>query len=219
MSTPSKDNAVRRIPRGEKRREEIAAVAERVFLDRGFAETTMQMIAAQAGASKETLYRHFGSKEGLFSAMVRSRSARITGVDDCELPVEAPPREVLFELGVSLLRFLVSADSLALYRMVVSEAPREPELGRIFYTQGPGRVLDKLARYLGAAMRRGKLRCLDPELAAKLFLGAIFCNRHVLELVAPGWNALSDEQIQAHVEEAVSLFLARYDPDFSDRAL
>ena len=71
------EKAARRVPRGEKRREEIAAVAERVFLRGGFTETTMQIIAQDAGASKETLYRHFGNKEELFSEVIRGRSARI----------------------------------------------------------------------------------------------------------------------------------------------
>ena len=104
------EKAVRRVPRGEKRREEIAAVAERVFLHRGFTETTMQIIAEEAGASKETLYRHFGSKEGLFSEVIRSRSVRITGGNEGELSVEGSPREILSELGLNLLRFLVSPD-------------------------------------------------------------------------------------------------------------
>jgi TetR/AcrR family transcriptional regulator, mexJK operon transcriptional repressor len=47
----------RRVPRGRTRREEIVAIAERVFLECGFTETTMQLIADRAGASKETLYR------------------------------------------------------------------------------------------------------------------------------------------------------------------
>ena len=71
-------HSCRRIPRGEKRREEIAEVAERVFLELGFNETTMQIVASRAGASKETLYRHFGSKEGLFSEVVRARTARFS---------------------------------------------------------------------------------------------------------------------------------------------
>jgi TetR/AcrR family transcriptional regulator, mexJK operon transcriptional repressor len=111
------EEATRRVSRGKRRRREIAAVAERVFLGRGFAETTMQIIAEEAGASKETLYRHFGSKEELFSTVIRSRSARITGGNEGDLSVEASPRDTLCELGLNLLRFLVSPDSLGLMSM------------------------------------------------------------------------------------------------------
>jgi len=202
----------RRVPRGHKRREEIATIADRVFLERGFTETTMQLVAARAGASKETLYRHFGNKEELFAEIVRRRSARITGGQDGELDMNGTPREVLGSLGLNLLLFLTRADSLSFYRIMVAEAARVPDLGRIFYAQGPARVLGEVARYLACAARRGELRCPKPELAAKLFLGAILANHQVLELVAPGLEPFKAKKMRAHVEEAVALFLARYGP-------
>ncbi len=199
---------VRRVPRGEKRREEIAAVAERVFLERGFADTTMQVIAARAGASKETLYRHFGSKEGLFSEVVRNRSARVTSGLEGELSSIGAPSKILSDLGLTLLRFLLSADSLSLYRVVVAEAPRAAELGPIFYAQAPGRLLDQLARYLGLATQRGELRCPEPDRAAKLFVGAVVSTYQMLGLIAEA--SFGEAELQAHVEEAVNLFIARY---------
>jgi TetR/AcrR family transcriptional regulator, mexJK operon transcriptional repressor len=202
--------AARHVPRGERRRQEIAAVAERVFLGRGFAETTMQIIAKEAGASKETLYRHFGSKEELFAIVIRSRSARITGGNEEDLPAEASPRDILCDLGLNLLRFLVSPNSLALYRAIVTEVPREPELGRIFYTQGPARLLNQFARYLASATQSKKLCCPEPELAAKLFLGSIVANYQLLGLLSPDEDLFSEQNIQAHVDEAVNMFLARY---------
>jgi AcrR family transcriptional regulator len=205
-----KEAAVRRVPRGEKRREEIAATAVRVFLERGFAETTMQMIAARAGASKETLYRHFGSKEGLISEIVRNRAAQILGEDDGELSLDRCPRETLLSVGRNLLRILLTPDSLALLRGVIFEAPRAPGLGEIFYTQGPARVLSQLSQYLAAATRRGELCCADPELAARLFLGSIIASRQIMELVAPGRDQFGEDKKRAHVEETVGLFLARY---------
>jgi TetR/AcrR family transcriptional regulator, mexJK operon transcriptional repressor len=171
----------------------------------------MQIIAKEAGASKETLYRHFGSKEELFSAVIRSRSARITGGNEGELSVEASPRDILFDLGLNLLRFLVSPNSLSLYRAIVTEIPREPELGRIFYTQGPARLLNQFARYLASATLCGKLCCPEPELAAKLFLGAIVANYQLRGLLSPDEDLFSDQKIRAHVNEAVNMFLARYD--------
>jgi TetR/AcrR family transcriptional repressor of mexJK operon len=208
----SAEKTGRRVPRGHKRREEIAAIAECIFLERGFTETTMQLVAARAGASKETLYRHFGNKEELFAEIVRRRSARITGGQDGELDMNGTPREVLGRLGLNLLLFLTRADSLSFYRIMVAEAARVPDLGRIFYAQGPARVLGEVARYLGCAARRGELRCPKPELAAKLFLGAILANHQVLELVAPGHEPFKAKKMRAHVEEAVALFLARYGP-------
>src|ERR1700726_3312942 len=114
----SAEKTGRRVPRGHKRREEIAAIAECIFLERGFTETTMQLVAARAGASKETLYRHFGNKEELFGEIVRRRVAQITGGQDGEPDMDGTPREVLGRLGLNLLPFLTRADSLSFYRIV-----------------------------------------------------------------------------------------------------
>ena len=194
------------VPRGEKRRDQIAAVAESVFLERGYAETTMQLIAERAGASKETLYRHFGCKEALFSEVVRRRSAMMMGGDDGEL--SGPPKKALLDLALSMLNFLGGPDSICLYRVVVAEAPREPELGRIFYEQGPGRVISRLSDYLARSTRRGELRALDPDLAARLFLGAVVTYCQMLRLVTKA--SFTEAELLAHANEAVNLFLARY---------
>jgi TetR/AcrR family transcriptional repressor of mexJK operon len=210
--TVSEPLMCRRIPRGEKRREEIAEVAERVFLELGYTETTMQIVASRAGASKETLYRHFGSKEGLFSEVVRARAARVYSGTAGEFRLEGPPQVVLLQLGFNLLRLLLTEDPLCLFRIVVAETPRAPELGRIFFEQGPAEVLQQLTNYLEGAARNGHLDCPDPKLAAKLFLGAVVANRHIMMLVAPGWEPMNEEIIRRHVEESVAMFLARYAP-------
>ena len=172
----------------------------------------MQFVAARAGASKETLYRHFCNKEELFAEILRRRSARITGRQDGELDMNGTPREVLGRLGRNLLEFLTLADSLSFSRIMVAEATRAPELGRMFYVQGPARGHRQLASYLGRATQRGELRCPAPELAAKLFLGSIVANHLILGLFAPGLEPFEAEKMRAHVEEAVELFLARYGP-------
>ena len=196
----------RPVPRGEKRRDQISDAAECVFFERGYAETTMQLIAQRAGASKETLYRHFGCKEALFSEIVRRRSSRMMGNEDGELL--GPPKQALLDLALRLLRDLGEADSICLYRVVVAESPREPELGRIFYAQGPGRIIARLSDYLTLAAERHELQVADADLAAKLFIGAVMAHHHILRLVAEA--TFSEAELRTHAMEAVSLFLARY---------
>jgi TetR/AcrR family transcriptional regulator, mexJK operon transcriptional repressor len=199
----------RRVPRGEKRREEIAAVAQRVFLELGFTEATMQTIAASAGASKETLYRHFGCKEELFAEIVRTRAERVFS-GTCEALVRGEPKEILTRVGHNLLQIISGEDSLCLYRLVIAEVPRTPELGRIFLQQGPLQVVDQLTAQIASAVESGHLNCSDPVLAAKLFLGALVGNRHIQALIAPDIDMLTEEKLERHVEEAVAMFLARY---------
>jgi AcrR family transcriptional regulator len=203
---------MRRIPRGDKRRDEIAAVAEQVFLELGFNNTTMQIVASRAGASKETLYRHFGSKEGLFSEVVRARAERFFGKVEREIGQRNDPREVLKDLGYNLLSKLLYEDSLCLFRIVISEVQRTPELGRIFFEQGPNQLLKDLSNYLEYATAQGMLNCDEPVLQAKLFLGSVIANRHIIKLVVPEYEQLTEDVIRRHVEEAVKMFLAAYGP-------
>ncbi len=198
------------VPRGEKRRREIAAVAERVFFENGFGETTMQTIAAEAGASKETLYRHFGSKEGLFSELVENRANTfLEGLDE-NLQRSGTLAEALKTLGLRLLTAMVEREALCLYRIVIAEGPRNPDLGRIFYEQGPNRVKNRLASYLEAARAAGELRCADCTLAASIFLGAVIANYHTWALVFPLDQPLTKAQIKLHVGEVVAMFVLRY---------
>jgi len=209
---------MRRVPRGEKRRDEIAAVAESVFLELGFNDATMQIVASRAGASKETLYRHFGSKEGLFSEVVRARSERIYRSVEREMGQRNDPREVLRQLGFNLLNMLLNEDPLCFFRIVIAEVQRNPELGRIFFEQGPHQITKDVAAYLEYATGEGLLNCSEPALAAKLFLGSVVANRHIIKLLAPDFEEITEELIRHHVDAAVSMFLAAYGPRAAQQA-
>jgi TetR/AcrR family transcriptional regulator, mexJK operon transcriptional repressor len=209
METTLEAKPARRVPRGDKRRTELAVVTERVFLERGFIETTMQMIASCAGASKETLYRHFANKEALFSEIVSRKAALISGPESA-LARDGVPRRVLFDLGLGLLRVMTQGDACSLFSIVVAETARTPELGAIFYSKGPGTTLARLTAYLRSAAARGELRCRQPERAAKLFLGAVVANYHLLSLIGPPTARITDSDMRSHVRSAVTMFLARY---------
>ncbi|QPF81996.1 TetR/AcrR family transcriptional regulator [Bradyrhizobium genosp. L] len=189
---------------------ELVDVAERMFLERGFAETTMQMIAEAAGASKETLYRHFSSKEQLFAGIVDRKARELSGPDSA-LARGGAPATVLFDLGAELLTMVLRSPSSSLFRILVAEAPRTPELGDLFYKRGPGRTVRRLAAYLAAATERGELRCSDPQQAARLYLGAVVSQYHLHCLVQPNWKRPSEREVRDHVESAVAMFLAMYD--------
>jgi TetR/AcrR family transcriptional regulator, mexJK operon transcriptional repressor len=198
------------IPRGERRRREIAEVAERVFFESGYADTTMQMIAVRAGASKETLYRHFGSKEGLFAEIVETRAKSF--LDDLDENFERPDsvEGVLRNLGLRMLDTMVGDEGISLCRVVVAEASRNPELGEIFFARGPDRVRARLAEFLAAARARGELSCADPTLAARVFLGAIVTSYHLTRLVLQSPPVATREEVRAHVDEVVDMFLLKY---------
>jgi TetR/AcrR family transcriptional regulator, mexJK operon transcriptional repressor len=205
----SKSAVIRKVPRGERRRSELIDVAEKMFLERGFAETTMQMIAEAAGASKETLYRHFESKELLFAEIISRKARQISG-PDAPMARGGSPQAVLSALGVNLLRTIARGEASFLFRTVVSEAARSPEFGDLFYARGPGLTVERLTQYLAEACARGELRCDDPHLAARLFLGAVVSQFHLRRLFQSDWQPPTEKEISRHVEAAVSMFMAKF---------
>jgi TetR/AcrR family transcriptional regulator, mexJK operon transcriptional repressor len=205
-----KARIVRKVPRGKKRRMELAKVAERLFLTHGFSNTTMQMIASEAEASKETLYRHFSSKEALFAELISAKAAELTGAQSA-LARDEPPAAALFELGTNLMQMMAAkSGSSSLFNMVVADAHRAPDLARIFYDRGPGTTLKRLTAYLRAATRRGQLRCPDPHRAAKLFLGAVVSHHHLHCLIGQPAGPVSTAEIRRHVQAAVEMFLSHF---------
>ena len=211
LSQDSEPKSMRRVPRGDIRRQELADVAMQVFLERGFANTTMQMIASRAGGSKETLYRHFESKEALFAEIVGRKAVRISGPESA-LARDGAPEEALFELGHTLLSLMTRSDTSSLFSVVVAEAPRSPQLAAIFYKHGPGATLERLTDYLRAATRPGDLHCEQPLRAAKLFLGAVVAQHHLYSLIGQPPTPVSEVEIREHVRAAIAMFLARYRP-------
>ncbi len=188
---------------------ELAAVAERVFLKHGFTDATMQMIASEAGGSKETLYRHVASKEALFAELISARAASIAGPQSA-LARDEPPEKALTELGMSLMHLVMKGDSSSLFNIVVVEAHRAPDLASIFYHQGPGATLKRLTEYLRSATSRGELACPDPQQAAKLFLGAVISHHHLYCLMGKPSKPLTEAEMRNHVKAAVEMFLSHF---------
>ena len=123
--------------RMEKKRTQIRMAAKALFLRFGFQGTSTDAIAAEASVSKETLYRYYARKEDLFVDVVRlltterlhllqwtERSAEPTSVQDLRMLLRAIARQVV--------ETMVQPEYLAIFRLMLAELPRFPELGPLF---------------------------------------------------------------------------------------
>lgn len=107
----------------------ILAAATRLFIQQGYARTSLDQIAAAASAGKATVYARHGSKEALFEAVIAAavaRAARPLPPPDPALPVE----DRLFAAGMNLLEFGLRPEAVGLMRLVISEAETMPELAQ-----------------------------------------------------------------------------------------
>jgi len=188
-------------PLQRRKRAAILAGAEEVFLDRGYALTTMDDVAAAAGVGKQTVYRHFASKEVLFENLISSMcvdGALAGRLDDGgEHSVDAQLRD----LGWALLQNLMSVNGIGLYRAVVAEAQRRPELGRLFYENGA-----KLVRSLAADILSTVYDDNSAALRASTFISLVLGDAH-LELTLGYTITNRDVRFAEQIEEAVSAAL------------
>jgi AcrR family transcriptional regulator len=202
-------------PRCDRRREAIIEVARDIFLSEGYGAASMSTIAAAVGGSKGTLYAYFRSKAELFGAVL-SNTTEDLGGGQVFPAVPEPPCTRLDELaarltriGQTLLTFMCRPQTVALYRLVIGEAGRFPELGETFYKAGPQDKIEHLSRLLGGAMDQGLLRTGDPALAAAHFLSLCRArtHQHLLWGLAP---EPSEAEIAADIDCAVHTFVAAY---------
>ena len=201
MNSSAPRKRARRLASGEPIRE----AAGRLFLERGYAGTTMDDVAAGAGVSKQTVYTHFHSKEDLFAALVLGNAGRVEEfIAQIDRALDSPGGLTagLRELAERYLAFVIRPEVVSLRRLVIAEAGRFPDLARTYYERVPERVYGALA---GAFQRR--LHLDDPVLAAHHFVWLVLGTSLDEALFAPGASPPDVAWIAA---SAVRVFLAAY---------
>lgn len=155
------------------KRDAIVLAAAQVFLTSGYGNASMDQIAAAAGVSKQTVYSHFGAKDALFEAIVKAKCAALMG-EGAGFAVPGGSLEaVLCETAAKFLAIIMNDESIGLYRIILSEAERFPELAAAFYRSGPNAAASRLAVFLSDAAARGDIALDDPRRAADLFFAML----------------------------------------------
>jgi TetR/AcrR family transcriptional regulator, mexJK operon transcriptional repressor len=187
------------------RREAFLAAAREVFVEKGYAEATLDVIA-RSGGSRQTLYALFGGKQGLFEAIISENCETIFQGLTPEKLAQRAPEAVLREVGGRYLAIVTSSACLNLNRLVIAEAPRIPELAERFWKLGPGRSRAFLTEFFDRQIERGVLRMQDSRAAADHFLDMLSGTPRLQCLIgvrAPP----SPSEIDLMVEAAVTQFL------------
>ncbi|MCR6629975.1 MAG: TetR/AcrR family transcriptional regulator [Magnetospirillum sp.] len=172
----------------------------------------MDMVAAKAGVSKATIYAHFASKDELFGAIIRRRcdslACALDAVNVSNTTLDA--RAALTVVARKLLSMLLDPDVLGIYRMVVAESARHPDLARVYFEAGPLRGKHRLAEVMTALAERGLLKVPDPWLAMDQFVGMLrgeHFNRALL-----GLPPSERTDLDRTVEGAVDVIMKTYAP-------
>lgn len=193
-------------PRPRVGREALLRAAAEVFFEQGYAAASIDAVIGRAGGSKRNIYNEFGSKEGLFTALVAQNVEQVLSVLSIEDPGAGDLRGTLLHFGQRLLQTYMSPAVLGIYRIVVTESARFPDLVLKFYEQGPGLASAKLAERLEAAHDRGDIQVGDCAQAADHFVGMVRGNLHLRVALGLRPPPPADE-IRRVVRSAVDIFL------------
>jgi AcrR family transcriptional regulator len=193
-------------PRLVARRRAFLEAANAAFMDKGYANTTLDDIIARSGGSRQTLYALFGGKQGLFEALVAERAHQIYAPFCDQAFLDRSPDQVLVDLGIRYLEIVTTPDALGMYRLVLAEGVFMKELAERFWDLGPERARALLAGYFETQIRLGTLHMQNPEQAAQQFWGILMGHFHLKCLLGlrepPG-----PDEIAAFVRTAVGWFL------------
>lgn len=181
-----------------------AAVAE--FQEKGFSAARMNDVSLRAGVSKRTVYKYFESKEKLFQSIIDALADRFAGVLDIRYQKGRPIRDQLIDLAWAEGQLLISAEVMAMARMIISETMRNPELAEA--AQGKIDKTSVFISMLKEASANGELSIESPEEAAVEFIGLI--KSKAFWPVIFGAPLATEEQMSRIVESSVDMMLCRY---------
>ncbi|MGY4815406.1 TetR/AcrR family transcriptional regulator [Pseudomonas chlororaphis subsp. piscium] len=199
-------------PKDLAKRQAILEAAKTLFLSNGYANTSMDAVAAEAGVSKLTVYSHFNDKETLFSAAVMAKCEEQLPTLIFELPAGMPIENVLLNIARGFHLLINSEESLNLHRLIMALGSQDPKLSQIFFEAGPQRMLQGMERLLTRIDQSGALSIDKPRNAAEHFFCLLKGAANFRLLYGCG-APLSDEAAEEHVREVVGLFMRAYRPE------
>ena len=195
-------------PKDLGKRAAILDAARRMFTQQGFDGASMDQIAAAAGVSKLTVYSHFGDKEALYVAVVKSYCEQQLPSTLFESEPGLPLRERLLSIAHAFYSMISSPEAVAGHRMLCTPQLASSSLTQLFWEAGPKRIQGEFAALLERRVAAGELDIADVSRAASQFFCLLKGESHA-RLVF-GCGEVRDFNVDEHVAATVELFLRAY---------
>ena len=196
-------------PKDLSKRQAILDAARRMFTAQGFDGASMDQIAAAAGVSKLTVYSHFGDKETLFGAVVKSYCESQLPDALFDADPGTPLRERLLQIARAFFAMICASEAVAGHRILCSPQIAGSSLPRLFWESGPRRVQDGFAGLLERRIAAGELAIDDVPRAASQFFTLLKGEPHA-QLVFGCCEVADPAAVDTHLAASVDLFLRAY---------
>ena len=186
-------------PRWERRKDarpaELLAAALSLFVERGYAGTRLEDVAARAQVSKGTLYLYFANKEELFKAVVRDSVVSLIRRRADELDAATGPSEALLrDIVAAWWNDFGSTQAGGITKLMMAESGNFPEIARFFLDEVIEPWHAVLRRIIERGISRGEFRQVDTTLYARVMTAPMV----MLSLWKHSFGPCSAEPIDPH---------------------
>jgi AcrR family transcriptional regulator len=153
------------------KRDQIVKAALNVFLENGYAATSMNRVAAQAGVIKATIYSHFKDKEQLFAAIIEEATIAKLAFDfnDKDRISALSPEVFMDELSNKFHTLEQDEEYHRFLRVVIGESERFPELAHLYVKTVIMKGMECASSYFES---HPELGLKDPQAAAHVIAGS-----------------------------------------------
>jgi AcrR family transcriptional regulator len=165
-------------PRWERRKDarpaELMAAALDLFVDKGYAGTRLDDVAARAGVSKGTLYLYFANKEELFKAVVRENIVR--NIDQAAAAVAAhqgPSDRLLHDLVQAWWATMGLSKASGISKLMLAESGNFPEIATFYHDEVIHPAHRVMERAIERGIARGEFRPVDVETFTRVLVAPI----------------------------------------------
>ncbi|PKI13952.1 TetR/AcrR family transcriptional regulator [Colwellia sp. 12G3] len=183
----------------------ILDAAQNLFYHQGFDETSLAMIINEAGGSRRSIYNEFGNKRGLLMAVIQ-RQVKVQSEILTSINRDLEAKEALNQVCIKFVKGMLSAELMSLFRLVVQQVVKFPELGEMIYQKGPMAGVLPLVDYLTWLTDNKVLKIENSHFSAQMLLEMAKGPLHTRSLLLPLKEA-TDEEITNQVSKAVDIFL------------
>lgn len=188
----------------ERRHMSLLAAATRLFLDKGWEGASIDEISRSSGVAKRFIYARYSSKAALFAAALERFIEEQMGNLHAFAPLSQDVEDGLCAFGRRLLDLALRPEALAFHRLFIAEAPRFPDLAKLFIEKNRHRILGEIIRVLAHYANSGAIELGDPQIRAEqFFIIVVGVPQRMALLIGRDEPAKEEERLKA----AIRLFL------------
>jgi AcrR family transcriptional regulator len=194
------------------RRQVILDAATTVFSEKGFVGANLDEVVAAASVSKQTLYKHFTDKVGLFREIVLEIGDQVDG-QFLDLPEPDAIEDVedwIHTLALRFSRAVMDPKVQRIRRLVIAEAPRFPDLAADYWEHGFHRVFSTVAEHFRSLAEAGRLQAPDPLAAAQHFAGLLLWVPSNRTMFSGSPDVVTGVELEGYSRAGAAAFLRAY---------